>query len=74
MGATSVRNVLRRPFRMALVKARPRRSEDCLFVNVWKPAVAAPGAKLPVMVWIRGGTYTFGSSSHPGFSGVHSAR
>jgi para-nitrobenzyl esterase len=25
-------------------------SEDCLFVNVWRPAGAAPEAKLPVMV------------------------
>src|SRR4051812_11174991 len=24
----------------------PNSSEDCLFVNVWRPAAAAPGAKL----------------------------
>ena len=49
-------------------------SEDCLFVNVWRPARAAPGAKLPVMVWIHGGAFVFGSGSHPGFSGVPFAR
>src|SRR5580700_5520378 len=27
-------------------------SEDCLTLNVWRPAGAQPGAKLPVMVWI----------------------
>ena len=38
-------------------------SEDCLFVNVWRPAGAAPAAKLPVMVWIHGGAFVFGSGS-----------
>src|SRR5437764_15211214 len=33
----------------------PNSSEDCLFLNVWRPATAGPGAKLPVMVWIHGG-------------------
>src|SRR5512136_2811203 len=27
-------------------------SEDCLFLNVWRPASATAGAKLPVMAWI----------------------
>ncbi len=49
-------------------------SEDCLFVNVWKPAVALPGEKLPVMVWIHGGAFVLGSGSHPGFSGIQFAR
>jgi para-nitrobenzyl esterase len=47
-------------------------SEDCLFVNVWRPAGAAPGAKLPVMVWIHGGAFVFGSGSFS--SGVPFAR
>src|SRR5882724_10469137 len=45
-------------------------SEDCLFLNVWKPAGAAQGAQLPVMVWIHGGAFVFGSGSSPDFSGV----
>ena len=49
-------------------------SEDCLFVNVWRPARAAPGAKLPVMVWIHGGAFVFGSGSWPGSSGVQFAK
>jgi para-nitrobenzyl esterase len=49
-------------------------SEDCLFVNVWRPAEASPGAKLPVMVWIHGGAFVFGSGSWAGTSGVPFAR
>lgn len=52
----------------------PNSSEDCLFVNVWRPAGAAPGAKLPVMVWIHGGAFVFGSGASPGTSGDQFAR
>ena len=41
-------------------------SEDCLFLNIWRPANAKPGAKLPVMVWIHGGAFVGGSGSDPG--------
>lgn len=33
-------------------------NEDCLFLNVWSPKGAT---KLPVMVWIHGGAFTWGS-------------
>ena len=49
-------------------------SEDCLYLNVWRPASAAPGAKLPVMVWIYGGGFTGGSSSSPNTSGTQFAK
>src|ERR1700749_4811536 len=49
-------------------------SEDCLFVNVWRPAGAASRARLPVMVWIHGGAFVFGSGSWPDTSGVQFAR
>lgn len=49
-------------------------SEDCLFLNLWKPANATPAAKLPVMVWIHGGAFVFGSGSQPDYSGEHFAR
>jgi para-nitrobenzyl esterase len=45
-------------------------SEDCLFLNVWKPAAAAKKSKLPVMVWIHGGGFVFGSGGGPDFSGA----
>jgi len=49
-------------------------SEDCLSLNVWRPASAAPGAKLPVMVWIYGGGFMFGSSAMPSTSGTQFAK
>ena len=49
-------------------------SEDCLFLNVWRPASAAGDSKLPVMVWIHGGAFVFGSGSSPDFSGVQFAK
>jgi para-nitrobenzyl esterase len=49
-------------------------SEDGLYLNVWSPAGTKPGAKLPVMVWIHGGAFVFGSGSQPDFSGVPFAK
>ena len=49
-------------------------SENCLFVNVWTPATAKPGAKLPVMFWIYGGGFVGGSSAMPGTSGTGFAK
>ncbi|MFD0020000.1 carboxylesterase/lipase family protein [Streptomyces sp. NPDC058382] len=43
--------------------------EDVLSLNVWTPA-PAPGAPLPVFVWIHGGAYTFGSGAQPDFDGT----
>ncbi|MDH6228529.1 carboxylesterase family protein [Streptomyces sp. MJP52] len=42
--------------------------EDVLTVNVWTPA--PDGGRLPVLVWIHGGAYTFGSSAQPDFDGT----
>lgn len=41
-------------------------SEDCLYLNVWRPSGAKQGAKLPVMFWIHGGAFVGGSGSDPG--------
>jgi para-nitrobenzyl esterase len=49
-------------------------SEDCLFLNVWRPAGARPGAKLPVMFWIHGGGFVFGSGALPDTSGTQFAK
>jgi para-nitrobenzyl esterase len=49
-------------------------SEDCLFLNIWRPAGAAKNAKLPVMVWIHGGAFVGGSGSSPENSGNQFAK
>jgi para-nitrobenzyl esterase len=46
-----------------------RIDEDCLFLNVQRPVDARPAEALPVMVWIHGGAYTFGSAAQPLFDG-----
>jgi para-nitrobenzyl esterase len=42
-------------------------SEDCLFLNIWAPLRAE---KLPVMVWIHGGAYEWGSGGAPMYDGA----
>lgn len=49
-------------------------SEDCLTLNIWKPAEAASGARLPVMVWIFGGAFRTGAGANPSFDGTEFAR
>lgn len=49
-------------------------SEDCLYLNVWRPAGVSPAARLPVMVWIPGGGWTDGSGSAPLYDGSPLAR
>jgi para-nitrobenzyl esterase len=41
----------------------PSSSEDCLYLNVWKPAGAKPGDRLPVVFYIHGGAFTLGSGA-----------
>jgi para-nitrobenzyl esterase len=48
-------------------------AEDCLVLNVWRPAQKASG-KLPVMVWIYGGGFVNGGSSPSVYDGSQFAR
>jgi para-nitrobenzyl esterase len=47
-------------------------SEDCLVLNVWTPGT--DGAKRPVMFWLHGGGFQFGSGSQPFYDGANLAR
>ncbi len=49
-------------------------SEDCLVLNVWRPAKTLATAGLPVIVWIYGGGFVNGGSSPPTYAGTAFAR
>ncbi|RPD58759.1 carotenoid ester lipase precursor [Lentinus tigrinus ALCF2SS1-7] len=44
-------------------------SEDCLHVNVIRPADVHANAKLPVLFWIHGGGFADGSNAMTGYNG-----
>ncbi|WP_329544875.1 carboxylesterase family protein [Streptomyces sp. NBC_01356] len=46
---------------------------DWLTINVWSPE-PAPGAGLPVLVWIQGGAYVIGTSGLPEYDGARLSR
>jgi para-nitrobenzyl esterase len=48
-------------------------SEDCLFLNVWRPAKATKGGEA-VMVFIHGGSFTRGAAGVPLYDGAALAR
>ena len=50
-----------------------RMDEDCLYLNVWSPA-RSPDDGLPVMVWIYGGGYQWGSASQIIYNGASLAK
>src|SRR4051794_30903537 len=53
-------------------------SEDCLTLNVWTPGVgpgaATNSAKRPVMVWLHGGAFAYGSGNRAVTDGANLAR
>lgn len=51
----------------------PPLDEDCLFLNVWTPALADKERR-PVMVWFHGGGFTSGNGASRAYDGVRLAR
>ncbi len=51
---------------------RPAYSEDSLYLNVYTPA--CDDAARPVMVWIHGGAFVWGSAATPWYDGTRLAR
>ncbi len=51
----------------------PAMAEDCLYLNIWAPAEAAPGS-MPVMVWLHGGGFVGGSGADARCDGAQLAR
>lgn len=49
-------------------------SEDCLYLNVYKPAAAQEGDALPVHVWIYGGAFRQGAASLPQYENAGDVR
>ncbi len=49
-----------------------RTDEDCLYLNVWSPAESID-ERLPVMVWLHGGSFETGSGSMDIYAGGHLA-
>jgi len=47
-------------------------SEDCLYLNVWRPANDT--GKLPVIVWVHGGSNITGYTADPVYDGANLAR
>jgi para-nitrobenzyl esterase len=46
--------------------------EDCLTLHVWTPGL--DNAKRPVMVWLHGGAFSYGSANSPRYDSTHLAR
>ena len=47
-------------------------SEDCLYLNIWRPANIT--GKLPILVYIHGGSLTSGTSSYEDYNGEEMAK
>ncbi len=71
-GAACVQKVARQEPEKSL-KDYPQ-SEDCLTLNVWRPANVPANKPLPVMVWVHGGSFRFGAGSLGVYDGAELAK
>ena len=52
----------------------PKTSEDCLYLNIWRPAGLNESEKLPTIVYIHGGSNKGGWSFEPNYVGDNFAK
>ncbi len=58
------------PYNLNTPQPRPTQSEEgCLTLNIWTPKI--DNEKRPVMVWIHGGSFIYGSGSRPIYYGTN---
>lgn len=62
------------PSRGPVAAGEQTMSEDCLYLNVWRPGTASAGQRLPVIVFVCGGGWIAGSANAPTCSGEQMAR
>ncbi|WP_374408305.1 carboxylesterase/lipase family protein [Pelagerythrobacter sp.] len=65
--ATAFGNACPQPLREEAWAQVGAQSEDCLFLNVWRPARSG---KYPVIVFLHGGGFTFGAAGVPLYDGT----
>lgn len=66
---------MQKPFGGDAAPLGGKSAEDCLYLNVWRPAhIDANAAPLPVMVWIYGGGFVNGGSSPSVYDGSQFAK
>jgi carboxylesterase type B len=53
---------------------KPVGSEDCLYLNIWSPSTAPSSAKLPVIVFVHGGSNITGYTGDPVYDGANLSR
>ncbi len=68
----SPQNVAPIPLLIEGSRSKEAMSEDCLYLNVWTPAVGG-AANRPVMVWFHGGGYSGGSGAATWYDGTRLA-
>ena len=62
------------PSLMVTMPADAETGDDCLALNIWAPNEPTPDDEpLPVMVWVHGGAFMFGSANQPEYDGVRFA-
>src|SRR6185312_14295321 len=64
---------MQRPLYGDMVFRSAGMSEDCLYLNVWTPALGK-GARLPVLVYFYGGSLLAGDGSEPRYDGASLAQ